>query len=157
MKHKIKLHLLLIVTALIFTLENPAWHWLDAIKLHPTAGNGIAISLIWGETCLAIGALAIIIALITPPFSRFFLGYESKKPDEGDEVYFYVLITLFIFGLCLMGERLFEPPHRNMEKDLKYVCAILNDNLEFSSSDGTQQKVDSICVDEPAKPEADKE
>ena len=158
MKQKLKLHFMLIVTGLLFTLLNPAWHVLEAIRSHAHQPLNIPDLLtLWGETCLAIGAFSIVIALLTPAFSRVLLGYESKKPDEGDEIYFFVVLTLFILGLCFMGARLLQPPHRDLEKDLKYVCGILNDNDLDLSSNAEAQKLDTICPDEPTQSEPEKE
>ena len=153
MKRKLKLFLLLILTALIFTLLNPAWHWLEELKSHPHLGTRIDMAFTWAETSVAIGALGMFVSIIAPGFSRFFLGYESKKPDEGDEVFFYVLVTLFIFSLCLIGLHQQEPPHRNTEADLKTICTLLDDNDVDVGSDVAQQKVDTICDDAPEKPE----
>ena len=158
MKHKIKLYLLLILTALLLVLANPSWHWLDMIRARHPISSSLAMAMVWGEACLAVAAFGIVITLLTPPFSRFFLGYESKKPDEGDEVLFFVLLTLFIFGLCFVGQQLLMPPPRNVEKDLKYICDLLNDNDIDVGSDAKQEKVDAICAeDEPEKPASEKE
>ena len=151
MKKKFKLHLLLVATALLFTLLYPGWHVLDILRAHAHQPvNIVDLLTLWGEVCLGIGAFSIVIALLAPAFSRFFLGYESKKPEEGDEVYFYVVLTLFIFGLGLLAQQLLSPPPRNLAKDLQYTCSLINDNLDFSS-DAMQDKVDAICGTEQEK------
>ena len=153
MKQKLKLHLVTIVTALIFIAANPALQVQEMIKERHFTGDTATLLVIWLEASLAIAVFGLFITIVTPSFSKFFLGYESKKADEGDEIYYYVIMTLFIVGLCLIAaQQLLLPPHdRSTKKDLAYICDTLN-QYDLDLSDAAQDKVDAICAAAPEKP-----
>lgn len=147
MKKKLKLYIMLAITGAIFSLLNPLWHLLDTIRANDPITGTPDLLLIWAETCIAVAAFAVFISIIIPPCSRFFLGHDSKKADEDDEVFYYVIMTLFVFGLCLISAKLLLPEPRNREKEVTYLCGVLNENLDFSRDKKMQRQMNDICGD----------
>jgi hypothetical protein len=140
--HKNRFYGLIGATFLIFALANK------------TDSNGHTFN-IWGGVVFCF----MFVWVFTSLLQKYFLGRDYKEHDNDSES-FYVIMTMFVFGLGLLFSKLDSPPQRT-EKDLKRICKFLSDNKLLSEDDfdaeGAKQEIYDICFDDPRRPEPDKD
>ena len=148
--NKTRIWLLIAATGLIMFLVNPNWKLVESIKGTiamgmPSVGiKGllvavIGMTVIWGIHSIVIGLFAGFSSVIILKFQKYFIGYKkiSDNPDYSDEVFFYVLMTMLAFGLCMLFVELQSPIHYDAKKDLQKLCNLLQTD--------TSQEIQDIC------------